>query len=168
MYSYGPPHMAVQKQDDLVRPYIQQLCQDTGCCPEDLPEAMNDREKWPERVRDIHATSTTWCWWWWFIVSGSQEHNRFQQLCLLAGDPCSTTRLSIGTFFYITQSESTRSVHGMDSHWSFSKEIVPRHKKNTFAFFTWLLSFKKWCNCKRCFLSPTSSATFNLLIDRRK
>ena len=27
--------------------------------PEDLPEAMNDREKWRERVRDICATSTT-------------------------------------------------------------------------------------------------------------
>ena len=31
------------------RTYIQQLCEDTGCCPEDLPEAMNDREKWRER-----------------------------------------------------------------------------------------------------------------------
>ena len=40
------------------RTYIQQLCEDTGCCPEDLPEAMNDREKWRERVRDIRATST--------------------------------------------------------------------------------------------------------------
>ena len=28
------------------RTYIQQLCEDTGCSPEDLPEAMNDREKW--------------------------------------------------------------------------------------------------------------------------
>ena len=28
------------------RTYIQQLCEDTGCCLEDLPEAMNDREKW--------------------------------------------------------------------------------------------------------------------------
>ena len=28
------------------RTYIQQLCEDTGCNPEDLPEAMNDREKW--------------------------------------------------------------------------------------------------------------------------
>ena len=46
------------------RTYIQQLCEDTGCSPEDLPEAMNDREKWRERVRDIHASSTTW--WWWF------------------------------------------------------------------------------------------------------
>ena len=41
------------------RTYIQQLCEDTGCCPEDLPEAMNDREKWRERVRDIRATSPT-------------------------------------------------------------------------------------------------------------
>ena len=27
------------------RTYIQQLCEDTGCSPEDLPKAMNDREK---------------------------------------------------------------------------------------------------------------------------
>ena len=47
------------------RTYIQQLCEDTGCSPEDLPEAMNDREKWRERVRDIRATSTTW--WWWLL-----------------------------------------------------------------------------------------------------
>ena len=37
------------------RTYIQQLCEDTGCNPEDLPEAMNHREKWRERVRDIRA-----------------------------------------------------------------------------------------------------------------
>ena len=37
------------------RTYIQQLCEDTGCIPEDLPETMNDREKWRERVRDIRA-----------------------------------------------------------------------------------------------------------------
>ena len=50
------------------RTYIQQLCEDTGCSPEDLPEAMNDREKWRERVRDIHASGTTW-WWWWYAGS---------------------------------------------------------------------------------------------------
>ena len=44
------------------RTYIQQLCEDTGCSPEDLQEAMNDREMWRERVRDIHASGTTW-WW---------------------------------------------------------------------------------------------------------
>ena len=48
------------------RTYIQQLCEDTGCCPEDLPRAMNDREEWQERVRDIRAASTIW-WWWWYI-----------------------------------------------------------------------------------------------------
>ena len=44
--------------------YIQQLCADTGCSPEDLPEAMDDREGWQERVRDIRADSVTWLWWW--------------------------------------------------------------------------------------------------------
>ena len=33
------------------RTYIQQLCEDMVCNPEDLPEAMNDREEWRERVR---------------------------------------------------------------------------------------------------------------------
>ena len=33
------------------RTYIQQLCEDSGCCPEDLPEVMNDWEKLRERVR---------------------------------------------------------------------------------------------------------------------
>ena len=48
------------------RTYIQQLCEDTGFNPEDLPEAMNDREKWRERVKDIRAGGVTW-WWWWYI-----------------------------------------------------------------------------------------------------
>ena len=50
------------------RTYIQQLCEDTGCCPEDLPRAMNDREEWRERVRDIRATSAIWWWWWWWYI----------------------------------------------------------------------------------------------------
>ena len=50
------------------RTYIQQLCEDTRCCPEDLPRAMNDREEWRERVRDIRATSVTW-WWWGIMIS---------------------------------------------------------------------------------------------------
>ena len=41
------------------RTYIQQLCEDTGCSPEDLPEEMNDREKWRGRVSDIRAIGTT-------------------------------------------------------------------------------------------------------------
>ena len=45
--------------------YIQQLCEDTGYSPEDLPERINNREKWRERVRDIRTSGTAW--WWWYI-----------------------------------------------------------------------------------------------------
>ena len=48
-----------EKAERPARTYIQQLCEDTGCSPEDLPEAMSDREKWRERVRDILASGTT-------------------------------------------------------------------------------------------------------------
>ena len=41
------------------RTYIQHLFADTGCSIEDLPEAMDDREGWRERVRDIRADSET-------------------------------------------------------------------------------------------------------------
>ena len=46
---------------------IQWLCADTGCSPEDLLEAMDDRKGWRERVKDIRADDATW-WWlqpWW-------------------------------------------------------------------------------------------------------
>ena len=52
--------------------YIQQHCTNTGCSPEDLLEAMDDREGWQERGRDIHADGTTW--WWWMFISPSQEY----------------------------------------------------------------------------------------------
>ena len=55
------------------RTYIQQVCDDTGCNPEDLPEAMNDRETWKERVRDIRAGRTTWWWWWWWWCKGFND-----------------------------------------------------------------------------------------------
>ena len=60
------PIYGLAKAGRPARTYIQQLCEDTGCSPEDLPEAMNDREKWRERVRDICAGGTTW-WWWWYV-----------------------------------------------------------------------------------------------------
>ena len=59
------PTYGCAKAGRPARTYIQQLCEDTGCNPEDLPEAMNHREKWRERVRDIRAGGMTW-WWWWF------------------------------------------------------------------------------------------------------
>ena len=46
--AYGP-----SKAGRPARTYIQQLCDDTGCNPEDLPEPMNDRETWRERGSGI-------------------------------------------------------------------------------------------------------------------
>ena len=40
--------------------YIQQLCEDTGSSPEDLPEAMN------KVVREGACDMTWWWWWWWW------------------------------------------------------------------------------------------------------
>ena len=65
------------KSGGPARTYIQQLCEDTGCGPEYLPEAMNDREKWRERVRDIRAGGMTW--WWWSMLKIVQ--NRWK-VCL--------------------------------------------------------------------------------------
>ena len=48
------------------RTYILQPCKDTGCSPEDLPKAMNDREKCRDRVKDNRAGGTTW--WYIYIL----------------------------------------------------------------------------------------------------
>ena len=53
------PKYVRAKAAQPARTFIQQICEDTGCSPEDLPEAMNDREKWRERVRDIRTGGTT-------------------------------------------------------------------------------------------------------------
>ena len=60
------PAYGQAKAGQPVRTYIEQLCEDTGCNPEDLPKVMNDREKWRERVRHIRAGGMTWWWWWWW------------------------------------------------------------------------------------------------------
>ena len=49
------------------RTYIQHLYEYTGYSPEGLPEAMNDREGWRERIRDIYADGTT-RWWRWYLI----------------------------------------------------------------------------------------------------
>ena len=69
------PTLGRAKAGRPARTYIQQLCEDTGCCPEDLPGTMNDREEWRERVRDIRATSTTW-WWWYIYIYIERERER--------------------------------------------------------------------------------------------
>ena len=54
--------------------YIQQLCTDTGCSPEDLLEAMDDREGWWERVRGIQTDSARWWWWWVYTFDNTYCH----------------------------------------------------------------------------------------------
>ena len=55
MYSYGPPLMSKQKQDDQLEHTYSSYVK--------IQEVMNDREKWREKVRDICVGGTTW-WWW--------------------------------------------------------------------------------------------------------
>ena len=47
------------------RTCIPQLCAATGYSLEDLPWAMDDRDGWWERVREIRTGRVTWWWWWW-------------------------------------------------------------------------------------------------------
>ena len=61
------PSLGQAKAGRPARTYILQPCEDTRCNPEDLPEAMNDREEWRERVRDIRTGGTTR--WWLCCVS---------------------------------------------------------------------------------------------------
>ena len=75
------------------RTYIQQL--DTGCSPEDLPEAMNVREKWRKRVRDIRARITTWWWWWWWRYSTIDTNVAWKKLRFI---------LSVRSDFHMTDS----------------------------------------------------------------
>ena len=53
------PSHGQAKAGRSARSYIQQLCADTGYSLEELPRAMDDRDRWQERVREIHACSVT-------------------------------------------------------------------------------------------------------------
>ena len=64
------PAYARAKAGRPARTYIQQLCDDTECSLQDLPEEMNDREEWRERVKDIRAGGTTWGWWRFSLLKG--------------------------------------------------------------------------------------------------
>ena len=102
------------------RTYIQQVCEDTGCSPEDLPEAMNDREKWRERVRDIRSSGTTWWWWWYLGRLLSKLRVCFPSLTLRV-DPfssqskhqltCDMKISSLNAHFFIIQIYSYAKIH---------------------------------------------------------
>ena len=56
-YSCEPPSHGRAKARRPARTCIEEFCVDTGCSLEDLPNAMNHREKWRERIREIRV----WC-----------------------------------------------------------------------------------------------------------
>ena len=94
------PTYGQEKAGRPARTYIQMLCEDTGCNPEDLPEAMNNREKCRERVRDIHAGGTTW-WWWWLQIIHWQTVKWFQVLLWISKNVASVICLYTSKWIYI-------------------------------------------------------------------
>ena len=107
--------------------YIQQLCKDTECSPEDQPEAMNDREKWRERVKDIRAGSTTWWGWWlvgwvlWHInlcrlFNAKSIFIQFSQTVLIQ-----TIQFSISMQFYLTHRKSPIRCYHSRPEWTWEQ-----------------------------------------------
>ena len=68
------------KAGQPARNYIQQLCADAGCSLEDIREAMDNREGWWERVRDIRADGATWWWWWWWYINLANQYYAYVQV----------------------------------------------------------------------------------------
>ena len=75
-----------------------------GCNLEDLPEAMNDREKWRERVRDIRAGGTTSWWWWCYTIESYLMLRVFWESCSLCFHIYIFGVVVSGEFFSLTRS----------------------------------------------------------------
>ena len=58
-----PLHTDVQVLADQQEPIYNSFVTDIGFSLGDLPEMMEDRDEWHERVKDICTSSVTW-WWW--------------------------------------------------------------------------------------------------------
>ena len=54
---WAPKH-GYNSQGGQSKNYINQLCEDADCHPDDLPDMMDDRAMWRERVMRIRATRT--------------------------------------------------------------------------------------------------------------
>ena len=72
MYSCGPSQ-GWARVGRLARTYLQQLSIDIGYWMEDLPRAIDNWDKWRERIRTIHASGMSW-WWWFFFLLESFSH----------------------------------------------------------------------------------------------
>ena len=57
-FSCGILHTDEQLFDIRLELIYKKLCTDTGCSLEDLPNAMDDRDEWSGRVREICTHGT--------------------------------------------------------------------------------------------------------------
>ena len=135
------------------RTYIQQLCEDTGCCPEDLPRAMNDREEWRERVRDIRATSATW--WGWPLSLKVLRHRERDTHSFYSGFficPPPTTTISCDTcprprawLRRASESQPSSPEAGLNStNWPFQNPPNPPRASGTWCYPHSVASFPVW------------------------
>ena len=70
MYSYGPPHMAEQKQDDQLEPTYSSYVRIRDVAPRTCQKQWTIGRN-GERVRNIRVGDTTLWWWrcWWYMLS---------------------------------------------------------------------------------------------------
>ena len=107
--------------------YIQHLCEDTECSPEDLPEVMNDREGWRERVRDISADGMTR---WWWLNTNNFRIDLFENYLYLIGilkmiSLCSDKILYIYIYIY------SYDIKYSNWTWIISKQITLSHRQDS-------------------------------------
>ena len=123
------PTYGREKAGRPARTYIQQLCEDTGCSPEDLPEVMNDREKWRERIGDIRASGTTW--WWWLRVSVKLGVITMKEYSTPPQSPRNGAFHRIYNYIYKWAKHTfditslSWNDHGVEKHWLSGKKNVP-------------------------------------------
>ena len=65
IFHWNPSHGRTSVER-TARTYQHQLCENIGCSLNDLLKAMDDRDEWQGRVREICHRGTTWWWWWWW------------------------------------------------------------------------------------------------------
>ena len=72
MYSYGPPHMAKQKQDDQLEHTYSSYVRIRDVALKTCEKRWMIGKSGERGVRDIRASGMTWWrwwWWWWFLLS---------------------------------------------------------------------------------------------------
>ena len=141
------PAYGQSKAGRPARTFIQQLCDDTGCNPEDLPKAMNDWETWKERVRDIRASRTSW--WWGSLVY-------FQRIMSYQKDNVGACQLIALAYLF----KGTSTSYGLfyTKIWLSYKCFLLIFHKNSIATLTTLHEFKV---LKKVFKTETFNVNFH-------